>query len=208
VGSDLRVSFRYLIQRSARNGKIALRVVRAGKSMAVELPVTPDRPMLISELKGDYPPYFIYGPLVFSKATSLYLSFFNNNAGLIESFGFIGSPLVTELGAQPDAQREELVVISSPFFPHKLAQGYGNASARVVHSVNGTRVVSLKQLVALLRDLRDEFVVLELENRGGEALVFRRAEMVAATEEILTDNGVRAQGSPDMLEVWRAKPGR
>jgi hypothetical protein len=30
--------------------------------------------------------------------------------------------------------------------------------------------------------------------------------MVAATEEILTDNGVRAQGSPDTLAVWEAKP--
>jgi hypothetical protein len=27
--------------------------------------------------------------------------------------------------------------------------------------------------------------------------------MVAATEEILTDNGVRAQGSPDMMTVWQ-----
>jgi hypothetical protein len=34
-------------------------------------------------------------------------------------------------------------------------------------------------------------------------LVFRRAEMVAATEEILTDNGVRAQGSPDLMKVWQ-----
>jgi S1-C subfamily serine protease len=206
--SDLRVSFRYLIQRSARNGKVALRVVRAGKSIAVELPVAPDRPMLIGELKGNYPPYFIYGPLVFSTATSLFLSFLNNNAAMIGAFGFVGSPLVTQRGAQPDAQREELVVISSPFFPHKLTQGYGNASAGVVYSVNGTRVRSLKHLVGLLRDLKDEFVVLELENRGGEGLVFPRAEMVAATEDILTDNGVRAQGSPDMLEIWRAKPGR
>jgi hypothetical protein len=29
--------------------------------------------------------------------------------------------------------------------------------------------------------------------------------MVAATEEILTDNGIRAQGSPDTLAVWQAK---
>ena len=35
--------------------------------------------------------------------------------------------------------------------------------------------------------------------------MFRRKEMVDATEDILTDNGVRAQGSPDMLEVWNAK---
>ena len=36
---------------------------------------------------------------------------------------------------------------------------------------------------------------------------FRRKEMVDATEDILTDNGVRAQGSPDMLEVWKTKSG-
>jgi hypothetical protein len=30
--------------------------------------------------------------------------------------------------------------------------------------------------------------------------------MVAATEEILTDNGVRSQGSADTLAVWNAKP--
>jgi hypothetical protein len=30
--------------------------------------------------------------------------------------------------------------------------------------------------------------------------------MLAAGEEILTDNGVRSQGSPDTLAVWNAKP--
>jgi hypothetical protein len=35
--------------------------------------------------------------------------------------------------------------------------------------------------------------------------VFSTKEMVLATEEILTDNGVRAQGSSDTMEVWRAK---
>ena len=37
---------------------------------------------------------------------------------------------------------------------------------------------------------------------------FRGAAIVAATDEILTDNGVRAQGSPDMMAVWQAKPWR
>jgi hypothetical protein len=30
--------------------------------------------------------------------------------------------------------------------------------------------------------------------------------MMAATDEILTDNGVRAQGSADMMAVWQPKP--
>jgi len=100
-----------------------------------------------------------------------------------------------------------LVVVSSPFFPHKLASGYSSQSAGVIYSVNGTQIRSLKHLVAVLRDLQDEFVVFEFDHRDGEALVFPRKEVVAATEEILTDNGVRAQGSPDMMEVWNAKGG-
>jgi hypothetical protein len=59
--------------------------------------------------------------------------------------------------------------------------------------------------VEVLRDCRDEMVCIEFDSRGGEALVFPRAEMVAATEEILTDNGVRSQGSPDTMTVWNAK---
>jgi hypothetical protein len=29
--------------------------------------------------------------------------------------------------------------------------------------------------------------------------------MLAATDDILTDNGVRAQGSPNMLAVWQER---
>jgi len=76
----------------------------------------------------------------------------------------------------------------------------------VIYAINGTRIRSLRQLVALLRDLKDPFVTIEFDQKGGEALVFSRAAMVAATDEILTDNGVRAQGSPDTLAVWQAKP--
>jgi len=36
-------------------------------------------------------------------------------------------------------------------------------------------------------------------------MVFPRAQLVASTEAILSDNGVRAQGSPDMLKIWAAK---
>ena len=39
-------------------------------------------------------------------------------------------------------------------------------------------------------------------------MVFPRAEMVAATDGILTDNGVRSQGSADMLAIWNAKPSK
>jgi hypothetical protein len=35
--------------------------------------------------------------------------------------------------------------------------------------------------------------------------VYRRAEMLAATDEILSDNGIRAQGSADLLAIWQGR---
>jgi hypothetical protein len=72
----------------------------------------------------------------------------------------------------------------------------------VVEKINGIVIKNLEHLVATLRDTKDEFIVIEFAGRKHETLVFPRKEMVAATEEILVDNGVRAQGSADTLAVW------
>jgi S1-C subfamily serine protease len=202
VGSDLRLFFPYLIQTSARNGTVPLTVVRAGKTLHVELPVPAHHPMLIEPLHGEYPRYFIYGPLVFSTATQEILGTAHFKA-LGGALVFSGSPLVTRLGEPLGTDRAELVVIAAPLFPHKISKGYGDPSGAVIKSVNGTPIKSLAQLVAVLRDLKDEFVTFEFDARGGEALVFRRAELTAATEEILTDNGVRSQGSADLMKIWQ-----
>jgi S1-C subfamily serine protease len=205
IDRDLRVSFGYLIQKQARNGELPLTIVRAGKSSRVQLPVTAEHPTLMADLRGSYPPYFVYGPLVFSKATWQMVSSLENNLGMLRALAFARSPLITRALDPPDGGIEELVVISSPFFPHKLANGYSNPAGAVVYAVNGTRIKSLVHLVAVLRDLKDPFVTFEFDQKGGEGLVFSRPAMVAATEEILTDNGVRAQGSPDTLAIWQAK---
>ena len=79
--------------------------------------------------------------------------------------------------------------------------------AKVVKTVNGTPIRNLAHLVAVLRDCKDEFVVFEFQGRDAETPVFRRQELLAQTEEILNDNGIRSQGSPDLMAVWNGKPG-
>jgi S1-C subfamily serine protease len=206
IDKDLRVNFAYMIQRLVKDDKLPLTVVRAGKPLKIELPVSAQRPTLAPDLHGDYPSYFVYGPMVFSRATRQFLSAFENNANLLRALDYMKSPLVTRAYDTPTPDLQELVIISSPFFPHKLANGYSNPSGSVVYSINGVPIMSLAHLVAVLRDLKDPFVTLEFGSKGGEALVFSRAAIVAATDDILTDNGVRAQGSPDMMAVWQPKP--
>jgi hypothetical protein len=114
--------------------------------------------------------------------------------------------LVTRLADQPALPGEELVVVPSPFFPHKLAQGYSSPFCEVVKAVDGVPIRNLKHLVEVLRDAKGEFVTIEFDNRAGETTVFPRAAMVAATDDVLTDNGIRSQGSPDVMAIWNAKP--
>jgi S1-C subfamily serine protease len=205
LDKDVRVSFAYQIQHLAKNGTVPMTLVRAGKTLQIQLPVSSEHPTLLTDLHGNYPSYFIYGPLVFSTATWQFVANFEKNVNLLRVLGAMKNPLVTRALDPPDAETEELVVISSPFFPHKLANGYSSAAGSVVQSINGTHVRSLKHLVAVLRDLKDPFVTIEFDQKGNEALVFSRTAMLAATDEILTDNGVRAQGSPNMMAVWQAK---
>jgi S1-C subfamily serine protease len=200
IENNLRVNFQYLIQRKAHDGTVPLTIVREGKEQQIRMPVPDHRPTLIDSLNGGYPSYFILGPVVFERATLESLALIRANSGAA-----FGSPLVSRFGDRPDAEHQELVIIPAPLFPHNLSTGYSEPTGSVVKSLNGTPIKSLAHLVALLRDLKDDYVVIDFDNRASESIVFPRAALVAATESILTDNGIREQGSPDMMKVWNGK---
>ena len=210
VSDNLRLRFAYLIQKLAKQNKVPLTVLRDGKELKIEFPLLSHRPLVIPDLEGSYPSYFVYGPMVLADATNEFLGSAARDrqpTGLMGMLTFVGSPLITRVGDKPAFEGERLVVVTSPFFPHKLAKGYGNPSWQVVKAVNGHPIKNLAHLVEVLRDLKDEFVTFEFNARTtGETFVFPRAEMIAATNEILTDNGIRSQGSPDILKIWETKP--
>jgi hypothetical protein len=165
----------------------------------------------VPDLEGAYPSYFVYGPLVFSSATPQFIGGFargGGSGGWMSVLTMMGSPLIKRMGDKPAFEGERLVVVSSPFFPHKLSKGYSNPISQVVKTVNGVPIKNLGHLVEVLRDSKGEFITVEFDIRGGETLVFPRAELLAATDDILTDNGVRSQGSPDTVAIWNAKPSR
>jgi S1-C subfamily serine protease len=211
IGDNLYVKFDYLTQKVAKDGKLPLTVMREGKETHIEVPVLFQRPRVIPALGEAYPSYFIYGPLVFSDVSIEYLSSLMKTSraaeiatGLIEK----ASPLIRREGDKPAFDGERLVVVSSPFFPDKSSKGYSNPMTSTVKKVNGIPIRNLAHLVAVLRDAKEEFVTFEFYDRYDESPVFRRAEMLSATDDILTGNGIRSQGSSDMLTIWNAKPGQ
>lgn len=209
LGDTLRVRFLYMVQKVAEKDLVPLTVFRGGKELKTNLPVLRQRPLVIPELKGAYPSYFVYGPVVFSEATTDFFAIaqFNREwSGFLAMLAYIGSPLITRIGDKPAFPGERLVVVPCPFFPHRLSKGYGNPAWQILKTVNHQPIKNLAHLVETLRDLKDEFVTFEFNTRtSGESIVFPRAEMVSATENILNDNGVRSQGSADVMTIWNAK---
>jgi hypothetical protein len=167
-----------MLQKLAKNGKVPLTVVRAGKELQVELPVLSQRPMVIPPLDGAYPPYFVYGPLVFSIASSEFvggLTRGERRGTWINALSGMGSPLVTRISDKPAFKGEALVVVSSPFFPHRLAKGYSNPATQVVKTINDVRIKNLEHLVQVLRDSKDEFITVAFDARGRRDDRFPRA---------------------------------
>jgi hypothetical protein len=171
--------------------------------MEIQLPVTTDRPMLVAELKGEYPPYFIIGPVVFTVATRTFFDGVNPRA--LGALSTEGSPLFARRGDKQAFPGEQLVVVASPFLPHQIANNYSNPQAKVVEWVNGIRIRNLQHLVEVFRDSKDEFVTIQFAGRNTETLVFKRVDLIAATDDVLTDNGIRSQGSPELMKTWAAK---
>lgn len=205
IENGLYAPFQYVISRLAQTHKeIPLTIWRQGKTMHVALPVTQADPRLLRSRYGAAPEYFIHGPLVFVAASADDLTAF----GAVNPTLYVdNSPLVTRSLDNVAFPGEELVAVSAPLFPHKIAKGYYSHAGKVVKQVNGVRIKNLRHLVETLRDSTDEFLRFEFADNWSEVLVFERQAMARATEEILEDNGIAParRGSPNALKIWNDK---
>ena len=208
VGDDLRLYFAYRVQVLARNGTVPLVVERQGRTLKIDLPVSAVRPRVFPYLFGNYPDYFVFGPIAFCAATENLAAMYtggSSGGSVAAALSLAGSPIITRRADKPAFEGEQLVIVPAPFLPHKLAKGYGNPSGRIVKAINGITIRNLRHLVEILRDARDPFIKIEFAGHYTETLVLPRAEAIAATEDILTDNGIRSQGSPELMAVWNHK---
>jgi S1-C subfamily serine protease len=209
VRDDLRLRFQYYIQSLAqsqpaeKSGKVPMTIVRDGKEELVQVPVTNKHDELITSLRGKYPSYFIYGPLVFSPATAEFIGATGGNQLV---YPLIASPLALRRTDKTAFPGEELVVVSTPMFAHKIGKGYDNPWTKVVKEINGVRIKNLRHLVETLRDASDKYVTLSFDDKASETMVFDRAEVLKATDDILSDNGIRQQASDDVAPIWTKKP--
>ena len=90
-------------------------------------------------------------------------------------------------------------------FPHRIGKGYDDPFSKIIKEVNGVRIKNLRHFVEVLRDSKEKFTRISFDDKFSETIVFDHQEALKATDEILSDNGIREQASEDLSAVWSKK---
>ncbi len=200
LDDGIRVPFDYPIALLTEADTVDVTLIRDSTERTIELPLSRSTPTLMPSYDGTYPPFFICGPLVFSPVRSDALTVYLANQPLLYA---LGSPMVDRDNSLLRFPDEELVVVTAPLLPHRTTRGYGEPFGQVVDSINGITIRNLPHLVEVLRDSRDEFLTIRFAESGyPSVMVFRRQEMMEATTEVMLENGIPAQGSAEIMEIW------
>jgi S1-C subfamily serine protease len=213
LDGDRRYKFGYLVQKLSRDGRLPVTVARKGVVIKLEVPVDSNPRRLFRDLSEEPLSYFIFGPLVFTEASEEYvrsMTSYIDKGGSGGSLALIytGIPTFTRYGDDPRFAGERIVIVPCPMFSHKIGRGYDSPYTQAVAEVNGIHVRNLKHLVEVLRDSTGPFVEFTFYGRHTDKIVFNRKEALAATDEILTDNGIRQQCSSDLAKVWDMSKGK
>jgi len=205
IKENLRLSAGYLIPRTARDGKVEMTVVRKGKAQKINVPLSIESQNLIRFKGFRYPRYFIYGPLVFCEVPYIEMKQLYSQENALLFLAATGSPIVRRMNDTIAFEGEELVGVFSPMFSNRITKGYNTKATGlgIVSHVNDVPVKNMTHLVELLRDNKEQFVVFQFANSQSERVVFDRQEIEAATEEILSENGIRNQYSDDLKDLWK-----
>ena len=199
ITDDTKLNYQYVIPHLDNDGKVPATIIRDGETMEIEIPVHTGRDLLIPVLAGDYPSYFIHGPILFTTPSQEFLKQIRYAA---ISLANLESPLINRSVERPSEPGHQLVIVGPRLFTHATSEGYQGTGLGVVETIDGTEVKSLAHAAELLQTGTDEYVKIELKGCATRLLTFRRDEIADATEEILEDEGIRSQFSDDLDDVF------
>ena len=208
LGEGSRVSLYYLIQKHIDEDTVHMTLLRDGKEVEVDVRLRRGDLMLAKDLKLEYPKYIIVGPMVFQPATTDFVYQMHGSKKWVSHFVSKLNPVMS-LGYSPrtvENEDVEVVLTGLSFLPHAITKGYSDPGFGVIKKFNDVEVKNLKHMVELMRDSKEEYFVFEFAGKSYETYVFEREAFLAATEEVLDDNGIRRQGTPELLKVWNQEP--
>ena len=198
-----RTSVSYYIQAHQIGDKLPLKVLRDGQPQKLE--VTLNRSMekdwLIPNDQYDVlPRYYIYGGILFCPLTVNYLKSWGP-----KWYDTAPRALTALLDFNYLTDEREEIVLVLKVLAAPVNQGYQDIANWIVTEVDGKKIRNLKELVELVEQGADPFVV--FKNKWGHPIVLDRAKAEAAQPQILATYRVTEDRSPDLKNDQKNGPG-
>ena len=189
-----RTSFEYLIQHKHINDRVRGKVLRDGSIVTAEFTLT--KPVnferLVPHEQYDVAPtYYILGGLVFQPLTRNYLETWGRTwyedapSNLLSYYRY----------GQPTEERREIVLLIK-VLADEINVGYHELRNRVITSVNGKKISSMKDLFSAFKDHEGSYHVIVDEQ--GHRIVLERSKVAEYGPGILQKYKIAADRSEDL----------
>jgi len=189
-------NFYYYVDRHQMGEKVKLSIIRNGKAMDVEVPLTKtgDDMFLVKTTRYDeMPTYAIYGGYVFSPLTRNLIRSTNRNR---LKLSYLASKWQTK-------EKEEVVVLLK-VLASDISRGDNNFGMWVIDKVNGKPFKNFKEFFALMQQNKEPYYL--LEDNDGVKVIIDRKEAMAKQREILEKYNVEYDRSEDLRESNSTAP--
>jgi S1-C subfamily serine protease len=197
-----RVHFSYLISRHQVGGKVMVEILRRGEPLALAIRLRKLVALVPPPQPERRPTYFIFAGLVFLPLTYDYMTTWKweNVTPRFKHYYYSRLP----------SERHEQIVLVNQVLAHDINVGYHQIHGAVVERINGVDIVAMRDVPRALAAPAGKHHVIELDYHGmrgessdyhssyGTRIVIDAAHAARATAEILAQNGIASDRSPDL----------
>ena len=183
-------NFYYYVDLHQMGEKVRLSIIRKGKAMEVEVPLTKtgDDMFLVKTTRYDeMPTYAIYGGYVFSPLTRNLIRSTNRNR---LKLSYLASKWQTK-------EKEEVVVLLK-VLASDISRGDNNFGMWVIDKVNGKPFKNFREFFSLMQQNKETYYL--LEDNDGVKVIIDRKEAMAKQRQILEKYNVEYDRSEDLRE--------
>ena len=183
-----RVATALAFQRAQHGEKIALKILRDRKEMAVDLPVFVFTADKAAGNQHERPPkYFVHGGLVFTPLSQDYLRSFGRDWGDSAS-GELVYELFYARHEKPESVRPEPVVLSG-LLTHPVNANFNVRGRALVDKINGVRIEKIEDVIRAIESKGEGQHVIEFVGKQGFECLDRE-EAAASNAMILKTYGI------------------
>jgi S1-C subfamily serine protease len=197
-----RVHFSHLVSCHQVGSSVAVEILRRGEPIQLAIELRKLAALVPPPQPARRPSYFIFAGLVFLPLTYDYMATWKweNVAPRFRHYYYSRLP----------SERHEQIVLVNQVLAHDINVGYHQVHGAVVERINGFDIVSMRDVPRALQSPVGTFHVIELDYHGirgdssdyhasyGTRIVIDAARAASATAEILAQNGIASDRSPDL----------